>query len=136
MASTTSCGNRAHTGHLVPAAILRKEILMRSIRLRIRSRIVTFSLAVIAGALALSVASGAARAQDAAATVHWVAVGPQGSQIGSGKVNAFAFDVKNPKIMYFGGGWGNTPRESPSQSGVFGTTDGGQHWTALDRGLT
>ena len=44
--------------------------------------------------------------------------------------------VRNPNIMYVGGGWGNTPRESPSQMGIYGTTDGGAHWTALDNGLT
>ena len=35
-----------------------------------------------------------------------------------------------------GGGWGNTPRESPSQSGVWGTSDGGLNWTPLNNGLT
>jgi hypothetical protein len=72
----------------------------------------------------------------AAHPVRWTAVGPNGPNIGSGKINAFAYVQSNPNIMYFGGGWGNTPRESPSQSGVFGTTDGGAHWTALDNGLT
>ena len=71
-----------------------------------------------------------------AARVRWVAVGPNGSQIGSGKLNAFAYVQSNPSVMYIGGGWGNTPRESPSQMGIYGTTDGGAHWTPLDNGLT
>ncbi|MGC1379780.1 MAG: hypothetical protein WA814_02010 [Candidatus Baltobacteraceae bacterium] len=54
----------------------------------------------------------------------------------SGKVNAFAYAPSNPQIMYIGGGWGNTPRESPSQMGIYKTVDGGSHWTAIDDGLT
>lgn len=38
--------------------------------------------------------------------------------------------------MYLGGGWGNTPKESPSQMGIYRTIDGGAHWTAADQGLT
>jgi hypothetical protein len=71
-----------------------------------------------------------------ASSVQWIPVGPSGPHIGSGKVNAFAFVQSNPKVMYVGGGWGNTPRESPSQMGIFGTTDGGATWTPLDNGLT
>lgn len=70
------------------------------------------------------------------ASVRWIPVGPNGPNIGSGKLNAFAYVQSNPNIMYVGGGWGNTPRESPSQMGIYGTTDGGAHWTALDKGLT
>ncbi len=38
--------------------------------------------------------------------------------------------------MYIAGGWGNTPKESPSQMGIYRTTDGGAHWTAANQGLT
>jgi len=72
----------------------------------------------------------------AQASVRWIAVGPNGPQIGSGKLNAFAYVQSNPNTMYVGGGWGNTPRESPSQMGIYGTTDGGAQWTPLDKGLT
>ena len=73
---------------------------------------------------------------SASTSPRWIAVGPSGPNIGSGKLNAFAFVQSNPNVMYIGGGWGNTPRESPSQSGVWGTTDGGVHWTQLNNGLT
>ena len=53
-----------------------------------------------------------------------------------GKLNAFAYVQSNPQIMYVAGGWGNTPRESPSQAGIYRTTDGGKHWRAIDAGLT
>src|SRR5690242_20771457 len=89
--------------------------------------------AVMIAVCAIVVLSSFATAE---ASVRWIAVGPNGPQIGSGKVNAFAFVQSNPNIMYVGGGWGNTPRESPSQMGIYGTTDGGAHWTALDKGLT
>lgn len=96
-----------------------------------RSFFLFVCVALLAAATALP-----ASADVRGAAVQWIAVGPDGSNIQSGKVNAFAVDDKNPKIMYFGGGWGNTPRESPSQSGVWGTTDGGSTWHALDNGLT
>ena len=71
-----------------------------------------------------------------AATIQWAPVGPAAGQIGSGKVNALAFVQSNPDIMYLAGGWGNTPRESPSQMGIYKTNDRGAHWTTLDNGLT
>src|SRR5450432_2097939 len=74
-------------------------------------------------------------APASAAAIKWVPVGPMGNQIGSGKLNAFAYVQANPNIMYIGGGWGNTPRESPSQMGIYGTTDGGAHWTPMNNGL-
>ncbi len=85
---------------------------------------------------AVAIVFCACTAPSVAAHVRWVPVGPNGSQIGSGKLNAFAYVQSNPLVMYTGGGWGNTPRESPSQMGIYGTTDGGAHWTALDNGLT
>ncbi|MEO6990077.1 MAG: hypothetical protein ABI346_02145 [Candidatus Baltobacteraceae bacterium] len=54
----------------------------------------------------------------------------------SGKLNAFAYVQSSPQVMYIGGGWGNTPRESPSQAGIYRTADGGKTWTASDNGLT
>src|SRR5450755_2160709 len=73
---------------------------------------------------------------SASAAPLWTAVGPAGPQIGSGKLNAFAYLESNPNVMYTGGGWGNTPRESPSQSGIYRTTDGGSHWMTANNGLT
>jgi len=54
-----------------------------------------------------------AQAQPYDAAVKWMSLGPAGAQIGSGKLNAFAQVLSNPNVMYTGGGWGNTPRESP-----------------------
>ena len=71
-----------------------------------------------------------------AAAVKWASIGPRNAGTWSGKVNAFASVQSNPLVMYIGGGWGNTPRESPSQSGIYRTTDGGLHWTASNAGLT
>jgi photosystem II stability/assembly factor-like uncharacterized protein len=68
--------------------------------------------------------------------VKWSSIGPRNVGGNSGKVNAFAYLTSNPSIMYIGGGWGNTPKESPSQMGIYRTTDGGSHWTAANQGLT
>jgi hypothetical protein len=78
--------------------------------------------------------SAVARAPDA--KVAWTVLGPGNVGGWSGKVNAFAYVPSNPKVLYIGGGWGNTPRESPSQAGIFRSQDGGAHWTAIDNGLT
>jgi hypothetical protein len=72
----------------------------------------------------------------AAAPVKWSSIGPRDAGGSGGKVNAFAYLQSNPLIMYLGGGWGNTPRESPSQMGIYRTADGGRHWTAANQGLT
>ncbi|MGA2967501.1 MAG: hypothetical protein ABSD64_14935 [Terriglobales bacterium] len=69
-------------------------------------------------------------------TVKWTSVGPGNAGGWGGKVNAFAYVQSNPKIMYLGGGWGNTPRESPSQMGIYRTTNGGVKWIAANNGLT
>lgn len=71
-----------------------------------------------------------------AAEPDWISIGPRLVGGWSGKVNAFAYDPSNPKVMYLGGGWGNTPRESPSEMGIYKTIDGGAHWFAIDDGLT
>ena len=96
---------------------------------------VEFAIIVVAAFVTLF-ANLPAQAQTNALAVQWTAVGPAGPQIGSGKLNAFAQDLSNPKIMYIGGGWGNTPRESPSQSGIYKTADGGLTWKTRDNGLT
>lgn len=66
----------------------------------------------------------------------WSSIGPRNAGHASGKVNAFAYVASNPSVMYIAGGWGNTPKESPSQMGIYGTSDGGTHWTAANQGLT
>jgi hypothetical protein len=72
----------------------------------------------------------------AAAPVKWSSIGPRDAGGSGGKVNAFAYVQSNRLIMYLGGGWGNTPKESPSQMGIYRTTDGGAHWAAANQGLT
>lgn len=72
----------------------------------------------------------------AAAQLNWTSIGPRDAGGWGGKVNAFAYVQNNPSIMLIGGGWGNTPRESPSQMGIYRTTDGGAHWTTANQGLT
>ena len=100
-------------------------------------RIATLSFVIaVLTALVNLVAVLPAQAQPFDSAVQWTPLGPAGSQIGSGKLNAFAQDPTNTKVMYIGGGWGNTPRESPSQTGIYGTTDGGVNWKPLDNGLT
>src|SRR5476649_568356 len=96
---------------------------------RIASATIAF-IAIIIGFMNMP-----AHAQPVAAGIRWLSLGPAGSQIGSGKLNAFAQVLSNPKIMYTGGGWGNTPRESPTESGIYGTTDGGATWTPMNNGL-
>ncbi|MBV8531890.1 MAG: hypothetical protein JO104_11265 [Candidatus Eremiobacteraeota bacterium] len=68
--------------------------------------------------------------------VGWTPMGPRLSGGWSGKINAFAYDPRHRDVMYVGGGWGNTPRESPSQMGIYKTVDGGAHWKPIDDGLT
>jgi hypothetical protein len=95
-----------------------------------------YAFVTVFAALVLLFAIAPAQAQPFDSAVNWTSVGPAGAQIGSGKLNAFAQVLSNPNIMYTGGGWGNTPRESPSQSGIYGTTDGGATWKPLNNGLT
>jgi len=72
----------------------------------------------------------------ATAPVKWSSIGPRDAGGWGGKVNAFAYVKSNPSVMYIAAGWGNTPKESPSQMGIYRTTDGGAHWTAANNGLT
>ncbi len=101
-----------------------------------RSAIRAAVFAVACAALVRTGAAAPALAQTRAAAPAWAGVGPFSVGGWSGKINAFAYDRANPKRMYVAGGWGNTPRESPSQGGIYRTTDGGAHWTAVDTGLT
>ncbi len=103
----------------------------------LRRRVFASALIIVAvSALVALTGHRPADAQQFLTTVQWTSVGPSGGQIGSGKVNAIALVQSNPKILYIGAGWGNTPRESPSQSGIFRSLDRGLHWAAVDNGLT
>lgn len=98
------------------------------------------SIAVVS----LLIPSGVGAAQQAQSAVppmapdaiQWSSIGPRNAGGASGKINAFAYVKSNPSVMYIGGGWGNTPRESPSQMGIYRTTDGGANWMAANQGLT
>lgn len=109
---------------------------MRSNGPSFRNGIVPLALVVVAMSAIVALAASRPAHAQFANPVQWLSVGPSGSQIGSGKINAFAFVQSNPNIMYMAGGWGNTPRESPSQSGIYRTTDRGGHWKAANNGLT
>src|SRR5581483_9800830 len=80
--------------------------------------------------------SAAAAQAQSASGVQWTGLAPVVNGGYSGKLNAFAFVENKPTTMYIAGGWGNTPRESPSQAGIYRSTDGGKDWTAIDAGLT
>lgn len=83
-----------------------------------------------------SVSNAVAQTLTQSSKVPWTSVGPGNAGGWGGKVNAFAYVQSNPNVMYLGGGWGNTPRESPSQMGIYRTTNGGKTWTAANKGLT
>jgi hypothetical protein len=53
----------------------------------------------------------------------------------SGKVNAYAVDPANPKIIYAASGRG-TGLETYSSAGILRTSDGGASWKSLVNGLT
>ena len=82
-----------------------------------------------------SFAPASAAVSPAGSGLGWTSIGPQNIGGIDGKLNAFAVVQSNPQTMYVAGGWGNTPRESPSQAGIFRTTNGGTNWTAIDNGL-
>jgi uncharacterized protein (TIGR03437 family) len=86
----------------------------------------------------LLVSAGAAWAQ---VPVTWTSVGPsringKTANLESGKIQALAIFPGNRNVMYAGGGVGSGSEGPPSQAGAFRTTDGGAHWTSIDRGLT
>ncbi|MEO6834907.1 MAG: hypothetical protein ABI231_03255 [Candidatus Tumulicola sp.] len=79
-------------------------------------------------------------AGDAAAiaSLKFKPIGPTRMSDGlptSGKVNAYAIDPKNPKIIYMASGRG-TGLETYSSAGILRTTDGGASWQTIDKGLT
>jgi len=97
----------------------------------------TFRLAFFLVLLAtVCISSAVAQTLVPDSTVKWASVGPRNAGGWGGKVNAFAYVQSNPSVMYIGGGWGNTPRESPSQMGIYRTTNGGAKWIAANKGLT
>ena len=53
----------------------------------------------------------------------------------SGKLNAFAQDPRDPKVVYTAGGRG-TGSEVYSSAGIYKTTNGGMSWQPIDTGLT
>ena len=91
---------------------------------------------VLAALVVVSISTAVAQTPAASKNVQWVSIGPRDAGTWGGKANAFAYVQSNPKTMYLGGGWGNTTRESPSQMGIYRTTNGGKKWTAANKGLT
>jgi len=69
-------------------------------------------------------ASGSESSAQKGKAIEWSPVGPVFSYGYSGKLNAFVYARDNPSHMLVAGGWGNTPRESPSQAGIFKSEDG------------
>jgi len=100
-----------------------------------RALLVATAALVAAGASVAHATHRPALAQESASGTAWSSFGPRETQGFAGKFNAFAYVQTNPNVMYVAGGWGNTPRESPSQAGIYRTTDGGKHWRAVDGGL-
>ncbi len=82
--------------------------------------------------------SARAFAPTGTAALAFRAIGPSHMTSGgipnSGKVNAFAVDPANPKVIYMAGGRG-TGLESYSSAGIYRTLDGGKTWLPIDRGL-
>jgi photosystem II stability/assembly factor-like uncharacterized protein len=80
-----------------------------------------------------------ARSTAAAATVRFVPIGPthmtSGGSPNSGKVNAFAQNPRDPRVVYVASGRG-TGLETYSSAGIFRTRDGGASWEASVDGLT
>ncbi|HEX3456567.1 MAG TPA: hypothetical protein VHR97_01305, partial [Candidatus Baltobacteraceae bacterium] len=72
-----------------------------------------------------------------AKSVTFAPIGPTHMSDGyptSGKVNAFAVDPANSKVIYAASGRG-TGLETYSSAGILGTTDGGTTWKTLTNGL-
>ncbi|MBV8490803.1 MAG: hypothetical protein JO199_09780, partial [Candidatus Eremiobacteraeota bacterium] len=80
----------------------------------------------------------ASRALGPLASATFVPIGPTHMSDGlpsSGKVNAFAIDPRHAKTIYVASGRG-TGLETYSSAGIYRTTDGGENWQPIDRGLT
>lgn len=90
------------------------------------------------GALTPAVPAGFDNAASAAA-VTFRPIGPTHMTSGfipnSGKVNAFAADPSNSKILYVASGRG-TGLETYSSAGIFRSRNGGASWQPIDNGLT
>jgi hypothetical protein len=85
---------------------------------------------------AMQPAHGAGNAM--AGSLQFAPIGPTHMSDGfptSGKVNAYAVNPSNPKVIYMASGRG-TGLETYSSAGVLGTTDGGNSWKSLVNGLT
>jgi hypothetical protein len=87
----------------------------------------------------LPAAPGSRALPAAAVSIRLEPIGPtrmtSGGIRNSGKVNAFAIDPKNAKIIYVASGRG-TGLETYSSAGIYRTTNGGTSWRAIDNGLT
>ncbi|HKE35875.1 MAG TPA: hypothetical protein VKB39_00485, partial [Candidatus Baltobacteraceae bacterium] len=74
-----------------------------------------------------------------AASISFLAIGPTHMTSGfvptSGKVNAFAIDPTNSKVLYVASGRG-TGLETYSSAGVYRSRNGGASWQAIDNGIT
>jgi hypothetical protein len=89
------------------------------------------------GSIPAAAPAGAFRAM-ALAGVRFEPIGPTHMSDGlptSGKVNAYAVDPANPRIIYVASGRG-TALETYSSAGIYRTTNGGASWDAIDNGLT
>ncbi|HEY5425427.1 MAG TPA: hypothetical protein VIJ77_02660 [Candidatus Tumulicola sp.] len=92
-----------------------------------------------AGGNALPLTSQTVRGESGAALagIKFKSLGPTHMSDGlptSGKVNAYAVNPNNPKIIYMAGGRG-TGLETYSSAGILRTTDGGNSWETIDKGL-
>lgn len=80
----------------------------------------------LATTVGASASPAPAASSGAFGTVTWKEFGPVHAPGGaSGKLVAFAHDPTNPKVMYVGS----------ANSGIYGTTDGGVTWSAMDNGI-
>lgn len=90
------------------------------------------------GALTPAVPAGFNSAASATA-IAFRPIGPTHMTSGfipnSGKVNAFAVDPSNSKILYVASGRG-TGLETYSSAGIFRSRNGGASWQPIDNGLT
>lgn len=86
----------------------------------------------------IGIAAGTYVTNGPISNVNWNSVGPVGTRFGtsrsSGKLNAFAIDPTNANVLYVGGGDG-TGNETQTSAGIFGSTDRGASWHALNNGM-